>query len=166
MTGRVRWPCVPSCGCADTLGSRAELLPVPGKDDEFDRVAQNVVDVEDSLEEALAAARKSLKCPDIEFKDIGTKDIKQVRNRGALSLSPLDGTDSGREQLEVPAGVKVPNNWTKISGTQKVNRYYTPETTRLISDLKEARERKQMVVNDFQFKASSSRMSRIVVDPH
>ncbi|TNY21923.1 muts domain V-domain-containing protein [Rhodotorula diobovata] len=108
-----------------------ELLPVPGKDDEFDRVAQNVVDVEDSLEEALAAARKSLKCPDIEFKDIGTKDIKQ---------------------LEVPAGVKVPNNWTKISGTQKVNRYYTPETTRLISDLKEARERKQMVVNDFQFK--------------
>jgi hypothetical protein len=39
-----------------------------------------------------------------------------------------------------------------MSGTQKVNRYYTPETTGLISDLKEARERKQMVVNEFQFR--------------
>jgi len=56
----------------------------------------------------------------------------------------------------VPVGVKVPNNWAKISGTQKLNRYYTPDTTRLISDLKEARERKQMVVNDFQFKVRSS----------
>ncbi|BGP39629.1 DNA mismatch repair protein msh6 [Rhodotorula kratochvilovae] len=108
-----------------------ELLPVPGKDEEFDRVAQNVDDVEEALEDALTAAQKSLKCPAIVFKDIGTKDIKQ---------------------LEVPVKVKVPNNWTKISGTVKFNRYYTPETTRLIADLKEARERKQMVVNDFQFK--------------
>ncbi|GAA6051780.1 hypothetical protein JCM3770_004968 [Rhodotorula araucariae] len=107
-----------------------ELLPVPGKDEEFDRVAQNVDDVEEALDDALTAAQKSLKCP-VAFKDIGTKDIKQ---------------------LEVPVKIKVPNNWTKISGTVKVNRYYTPETTRLIADLKEARERKQMVVNDFQFK--------------
>ncbi|GAA5837892.1 hypothetical protein JCM9279_004059 [Rhodotorula babjevae] len=108
-----------------------ELLPVAGKDEDFDRVAQNVEDIEDSLEEALAVARSSLKCQQVVFKDIGTKDIYQ---------------------LEVPVGVKVPNNWAKISGTQKLNRYYTPDTTRLISDLKEARERKQMVVNDFQFK--------------
>lgn len=39
-----------------------------------------------------------------------------------------------------------------MSGTVKVNRYYTPETTGLISDLKEARERKQMVVNEFQYR--------------
>ena len=39
-----------------------------------------------------------------------------------------------------------------MSGTQKLSRYYTPETTRMIADLKEARERKQMVINDFQYK--------------
>lgn len=124
-----------------------------GKDEDFDRVAQNVEDIEDSLEEALAVARSSLKCQQVVFKDIGTKDIYQVR----LAFSPslphsLAGTNSPCRQLEVPVGVKVPNNWAKISGTQKLNRYYTPDTTRLISDLKEARERKQMVVNDFQFK--------------
>jgi len=48
----------------------AELLPVPGKDEDFDRVAQNVEDIEDSLEEALAVARSSLKCPQVVFKDI------------------------------------------------------------------------------------------------
>lgn len=55
----------------------------------------------------------------------------------------------------MPVKVKVPNNWTQISSTQKVKRYYTPVTTKLISELKEARERKQMVVNDFQFKVRS-----------
>lgn len=59
-------------------------------------------------------------------------------------------------QLEVPKDAKVPSNWTKMSGTQKLSRYYTPETTRMIADLKEARERKQMVINDFQYKVRPS----------
>lgn len=42
-----------------------------------------------------------------------------------------------------------------MSGTQKVGRYYTPKTTRLIAQLKEARERKQMAINDFQYKVRS-----------
>lgn len=42
-----------------------------------------------------------------------------------------------------------------MSGTQKVSRYYTPETTRLIADLKEARERQQMAINDFQYKVGA-----------
>ncbi|GAA6001069.1 mismatch repair ATPase MSH6 [Rhodotorula paludigena] len=108
-----------------------ELLPVSGKDEDFDRVVTNVEAVESELQEELRTARKSLKCPEIIFKDVGTKDIMQ---------------------FEVPVKVKVPNNWTQISSTQKVKRYYTPVTTKLISELKEARERKQMVVNDFQFK--------------
>ncbi|BGP15722.1 DNA mismatch repair protein msh6 [Rhodosporidiobolus nylandii] len=108
-----------------------ELLPVDGKDEDYERVRENVEEVETALDGELKKAKKQLKCDDLVFKDVGTKDISQI---------------------EVPIKIKVPSNWTKISGTQKVGRYYTPETTRLIADLKEARERKQMVVNDFQFK--------------
>lgn len=52
----------------------------------------------------------------------------------------------------MPAKVKVPSNWTKMSSTKAVNRYWSPEVSRLVSDLKEARERKTAVVNDFQYK--------------
>ncbi|BGO99350.1 DNA mismatch repair protein msh6 [Rhodotorula toruloides] len=107
------------------------LHPAEGKDEDFERVRQKVDDVEDELQQELRLVRKSLKCPDVIFKHIGTKDIFQ---------------------LEVPVKVKVPNNWTKMSGTQKVHRYYSPEIARLVAQLKEARERMQMVVNDFQFK--------------
>ncbi|GAA5982227.1 hypothetical protein JCM10908_004792 [Rhodotorula pacifica] len=108
-----------------------ELLPVDGKDEEYDRAKQVCDDAEEALEEALRDAKKQLKCPEIVFRDIGTKDIFQ---------------------LEIPNRIKVPSSWTKMSGTQKLSRYYTPETTGMIADLKEARERKQMVVNDFQYK--------------
>ncbi|GAA6021689.1 hypothetical protein JCM8202_004312 [Rhodotorula sphaerocarpa] len=108
-----------------------ELLPVDGKDEEYDRIRQACDDAEEALETARQEAAALLKCRDIVFKDIGTKDIFQ---------------------LELPNSVKVPDNWTKMSGTQKVGRYYTPKTTRLIAQLKEARERKQMAINDFQYK--------------
>lgn len=39
-----------------------------------------------------------------------------------------------------------------MSSTKAFNRYWSPEVTRLVSDLKEARERKTAVVNDFQYK--------------
>ena len=39
-----------------------------------------------------------------------------------------------------------------MSKTKDFKRYYSPESTRLVQQLKEARERKVAVVNDFQFK--------------
>ncbi|GAA5966543.1 hypothetical protein JCM3765_000953 [Sporobolomyces pararoseus] len=108
-----------------------ELLPVDGKDEEYERIRQRVQDIEDKLQVELKAAQKQFKDTSIQFKDIGTKDIFQI---------------------EVPNKHKVPNNWTKMTSTQKVNRYYSPEVSRLVTSLKEARERKGMVVNNFQFK--------------
>ncbi|GAA5881916.1 hypothetical protein JCM16303_003463 [Sporobolomyces ruberrimus] len=108
-----------------------ELLPVDGKDEEYERIRQRVDDIESDLQTELKAAQKQFKDSSIQFRDIGTKDIFQI---------------------EVPTKHKVPNNWTKITSTQKVNRYYSPEVQRLVSALKEARERKGMVVNNFQFK--------------
>ncbi|GAA5943171.1 uncharacterized protein JCM15063_005224 [Sporobolomyces koalae] len=108
-----------------------ELLPVDGKDEEYERIRLQVQALEESLDDELRAAQKMFKDTSIQFKDIGTKDIFQI---------------------EVPNKHKVPNNWTKMTSTQKVNRYYSPEVSRLVASLKEARERKGMIVNDFQFK--------------
>ncbi|KAI5476724.1 hypothetical protein MNV49_007314 [Pseudohyphozyma bogoriensis] len=108
-----------------------ELLPVEGKDEGYETVRQAVEDIEASLQACLKKAKKDLDCRDVTFKDIGTKDIYQI---------------------QVPAKQKVPNNWTKMSNTKDYNRYYSPESARLVQDLKEARERKTAVVNDFQFK--------------
>ncbi|GAA5904211.1 mismatch repair ATPase MSH6 [Sporobolomyces salmoneus] len=108
-----------------------ELLPVDGKDEEYERIRQRVEDIETELQGELKAAQKRFKDTSIQFKDIGTKDIFQI---------------------EVPNKHKVPGNWVKMTSTQKVNRYYSPEVSRLVTSLKEARERKGMVVNNFQFK--------------
>lgn len=43
-----------------------------------------------------------------------------------------------------------------MSSTKQVNRYYSAEVQELVQDLKEARERKTKVVNDFQFKVRNS----------
>ncbi|GAA5849819.1 hypothetical protein JCM8547_000574 [Rhodosporidiobolus lusitaniae] len=108
-----------------------ELLPVEGKDEEYEALRQGCEDVEEELEAELKKARKQFGDKSIGWKDIGTKDIMQI---------------------EVPVKHKAPSNWTKMSQTKAVNRYYTPETTVLINNLKEARERKTMYVNTFQFK--------------
>lgn len=117
--------------------------------------AKQVCDeAEEALEEVRREAKKMLKGKEVVFRDIGTKDIFQVRQllRGHRLLERTLTPRRALRQLEVPKDAKVPSNWTKMSGTQKLSRYYTPETTRLIADLKEARERKQMVINDFQYK--------------
>lgn len=111
-------------------------------------------EAEEALEDFRRDAKKMLKCKEVVFKDIGTKDIFQVRRlwRGTACAERTLTASRAIRQLEVPKDAKVPSNWTKMSGTQKLSRYYTPETTRMIADLKEARERKQMVINDFQYK--------------
>ncbi|KAK4055994.1 DNA mismatch repair protein msh6 [Microbotryomycetes sp. JL221] len=115
----------------EALYDGAEILPVDGKDEDYERVKGNVIKYEDALEEELEDARRQLKSKSIQFRDIGTKDIFQ---------------------LEVPVNVKAPSNWTRMSATKAVNRYYSPKVESLVKKLKEARERKQLVVSDFQYK--------------
>lgn len=78
----------------------------------------------------------------LTFKDIGTKDIYQIT---------------------VPAKKKVPREWTKISSTKDVIRYYTPETIKLIDELKEYRERRDQASQTFQFKVSSESRPDILI---
>lgn len=105
-----------------------ELLPGDGVNADYDRVRDKVVDIENRLEAELEAAKSRDKSAC--FKDIGTKDIYQI---------------------QLKAKTKVPGNWTKMSSTQQFDRYYSPEVEKLVKQLKEARERKQAVVSEFQF---------------
>jgi DNA mismatch repair protein MSH6 len=105
-----------------------ELLPKEGINADYERVRQNVEDIEVALEKQLEAAKTRDKSA--SFKDIGTKDIYQI---------------------QLKAKTKVPSNWVKMSSTQQFDRYYSPEVEKLVKQLKEARERKQTVVTEFQY---------------
>lgn len=65
-----------------------------------------------------------------------------------------EGLTRSAAQVQVPVNYKAPSTWTKMSNTKDFNRYYSPEVAKLVQNLKEARERKTTVVNDFQFKVS------------
>lgn len=105
-----------------------ELLPKKKVNPDYERVKKVVDDIEAALQEQLDAAKSRDKSAC--FKDIGTKDIYQI---------------------QLKAKTKVPSNWVKMSSTQQFDRYYSPEVEKLVKQLKEARERKQTVVTDFQY---------------
>ena len=50
--------------------------------------------------------------------------------------------DLGKEiyQLEVPAKIKVPKDWTVMSKTQAVSRYYNSTIRNLVKEMQEAKE--------------------------
>lgn len=109
------------------------MLPFSGIEEEVDDSLAEMASIESELEDMLSQYKKQLKCSGATFKDIG-KEIYQV---------------------EVPSNVKVPGNWTKVSGTQKVNRYYNAELQPVVRRLQEARETHGSVVKDFESKMYS-----------
>lgn len=111
-----------------SLYDGAELLPMENVNNDYERVRQIVQDIEDALQSQLEAAKSRDKAAC--FRDIGTKDIYQI---------------------QLKTRTKVPGNWVKMSSTQAFDRYYSPEVEKLVKQLKEARERKQTVVSQFQF---------------
>ncbi|SDA02255.1 BZ3501_MvSof-1269-A2-R1_C50g00263 [Microbotryum saponariae] len=133
-----------------------ELLPVEGKDEQYEVVRRKVEQIEEQLDEQLEKAKKDLRCPAIIYRDIGTKDIFQVSDHFSSVSSKKTMTRVLicllRFQIQVPVKIKAPSNWTKMSSTKDVNRYWSPEVTRLVTKLKEARERKQTVVNEFHLR--------------
>lgn len=49
----------------------------------------------------------------------------------------------------MPKKTSVPANWAKLSSTQKVDRYWSPEVRQLVQKVKEARETRASALNDF-----------------
>ena len=64
------------------------------------------------------------------------KIIVTIRHRGLVYK------DLGKEiyQLEVPAKIKVPQDWTVMSKTQSVSRYYNNTIQNLVKEMQEAKE--------------------------
>lgn len=99
------------------------LVPEPGVEEEFDASNEVIRGFERELETQIKEYRKSLKSLDVCYRDSG-KEIYLI---------------------EVPARVKVPNDWQKMSMTAKVHRYYSPEVRHLVRQLQEARETHKLV---------------------
>lgn len=110
---------------------RRELMPLEGKDESYDMAVEEEREAEKALNSELKAVKKLLKTDDVVYKDIGIKDIYQI---------------------QVGAKVKVPSNWTKMSGTKDCARYYSPQSALLVKQIKQAREKKSCALKDFHLK--------------
>ncbi|KAJ3114125.1 DNA mismatch repair protein msh6, partial [Nowakowskiella sp. JEL0407] len=104
------------------------MHPKPGSDEEYDVCNSAVEAVEQELEEFRMEQCKVLKLgkKEVAFKDVG-KEIYQ---------------------LEIPAKQKVPNDWTLMSKTQKVNRYYNSDLQEMVQRLLEKRELRDMALKN------------------
>lgn len=110
---------------------KKDLLPLEGKDELYDAAIEEEREAEGSLDDELEAAKKLLKSKDVVYKHIGIKDIYQI---------------------QVPAKIKAPSNWTKMSGTKDCARYYSPQSAQLVKKLKQAREKKTSALKDFHLR--------------
>lgn len=99
------------------------LIPERGIEEDFDNSTDHIQNIERQLEELRADWSKQLKTK-IEFRDIG----KEVY------------------QLEIDKKIKVPGDWSTMSATAKVKRYYTPQLKKLIRELQEAQETHGQIV--------------------
>ncbi|KAH8669713.1 muts domain V-domain-containing protein [Tricladium varicosporioides] len=108
------------------------LVPERGIEEDFDNSQDHIEEIEASLQNFLKKSRKELggNSNKITFKNIG-KEVYQI---------------------EVPASIKVPKDWQKMSTASGYNRYYNPDLKKLIRQLQEAQETHGQIV-----KAVSSR---------
>lgn len=101
------------------------LIPERGIEEEFDESQDRIDTIQAELNTLLKSKRRDLGSNAIQFRDIG-KEIYQ---------------------LEVPVKVKgIPSNWTKMSATAQVKRYYFPELKALVRELQEAHETHGQIV--------------------
>ncbi|RKP38593.1 muts domain V-domain-containing protein [Dimargaris cristalligena] len=106
----------------------SNIIPTPGVEPQFDSVNEQMAEIEAEFAEYLKEQRRALKCPKLEYRDLG----KEVY------------------QLEVPKAVKVPADFTKLSATKAVNRYWTPVTQKLVRRLNEILETRGTVFRDIE----------------
>jgi DNA mismatch repair protein MSH6 len=101
------------------------MVPEPGVEEEFDESQQRIDGCHADLKAYLAEIKKTFNSNSICYRDIG-KEIYQ---------------------LELPVKIsKVSKDWSKLSGTKTVNRYYSPELKKYVRELQEAEELHTQVV--------------------
>ncbi|KAI3642675.1 hypothetical protein MP228_012230 [Amoeboaphelidium protococcarum] len=105
-----------------------EFLLIAGINEQFDSIVQRVDDQLTLLNQYLKQQQKLLGSSELRFKDIG-KELFQI---------------------EVPSSLlrKVPEMWSKRSGTKQCSRFYTPELIKLVDHYNELVERKSLLLAD------------------
>lgn len=105
----------------ETTEKTIAIMPTEGADEDCDEANAEVARVEAALDDLLQDAKRLLKAKDLKY---------------------WHSAQGGKEifQIQVPTGVKVPRDWTKVGGTKAFNRYVTPETLPVIREIQEARE--------------------------
>ncbi|KAJ1952263.1 DNA mismatch repair protein msh6 [Linderina pennispora] len=108
--------------------NEGRLLPFPGADSEYDKVLVQLTELDAWFDQHLKENRKKFNSKSIDYKHMGKEPY----------------------QLEMPASVKVPDSYFKLSGTKAVNRYWSPELRTKVQERAEALETKSMVLDSYQ----------------
>ncbi|KAF8342825.1 uncharacterized protein EI90DRAFT_2902817 [Cantharellus anzutake] len=109
------------------------LVPVEGKDQEYDQIQEEIHTLENNLDGELEALRENI-CPDLAYwhSAVGAKEIYLV---------------------QAPSSFKgVPKTWNKSNSTKNFTRWIIPELVPMIRQLKEARETRKSVISDFKLR--------------
>ncbi|KAJ2336890.1 DNA mismatch repair protein msh6, partial [Coemansia sp. RSA 2681] len=112
-------------GLASTEGL---LLPFPGSDQPYDEILASIAELDAWFDQHLAENRKRFSCASIVYKNMGKEHY----------------------QLEMPATIKVPGSYFRLSSTKAVDRYWSPELRGKVQEHAEAMETKAMVLNGYQ----------------
>ncbi|CAO3674545.1 unnamed protein product [Umbelopsis vinacea] len=103
------------------------IIPQPGIEEDWDEVQRTLSDYENQFQEHLQDMKKQHKCSKLVYKDIG-KEIYQI---------------------EAPKDFRAPKDWTRLSATGKLSRYWTSTIRKLVTEYKEALETKNSIVKSF-----------------
>ena len=122
-------------------------MPLPGADPDYEDASSLNRDIEGQLEEYLDKYKRDFKNKSIIYKDVGTKEVNLRSTYFIMYTNIFNLTQI--YSIEVPKATKVPENWVKLSNTQKVSRYWSPEVRTLVQSLKEARETRTSALNSF-----------------
>ncbi|KAN0131698.1 DNA mismatch repair protein Msh6 [Lactarius tabidus] len=110
-----------------------DLLPIEGKDEAYDEIAEEIGGLEEELE----------------------KSLKKLEKQAGCSLQYWHSAQGNKEiyLVQVKSSHKgIPNDWIRNSGTKAVSRWTVPALSSTIRQLKEARERRSASIKDFKFR--------------
>ncbi|KAF8184994.1 muts domain V-domain-containing protein [Mycena galopus ATCC 62051] len=110
----------------------SELVPQAGKDEVYDKIMQEIGELESELDEELTKFQKQLKCKLNWFHSgTGTKDIYLI---------------------ETPVKQTVPKDWSKTHSLKNKLRWQAGSLQPTIRALKEARENRNAAIKAFRFR--------------
>ncbi|RKP15438.1 muts domain V-domain-containing protein, partial [Piptocephalis cylindrospora] len=118
-------------GTFDAEAAKAgEVVPLAGVEKDFDRVNEEVEELEIRFQQHLQECRKRLRCPKLQYRNIG----REIR------------------QIEVPKSEvgRVPGDWVRQSETKAVSRYWSPEVRGLVRSWEEVQEVRGGVIRELQ----------------